>query len=117
MSKHPFDTFYIPLLLGLAAVLLPFAFVDGLAMWITVSLCTIAGLLVALAWVLAYRTRKSASLLSRGGQGGAAKSFGNGNNVTGGKGGDANTGIGGSGGNALVKGNNSVAKGGDGGSG
>ena len=115
MSKHPVETFYIPLLLSIAAALV--SSLSELPMWLTVCLYAAAGVLVIVAAVFAYRSRKSENSSGRGGSGGAAESFGNSNDVTGGKGGNANAGRGGAGGNAKVRGNNSVAKGGDGGAG
>lgn len=119
MSDHPHDTFYIPLLLGVAALLVGF----GLpALGVTVShsiawtLNVSAPVLVIAAGILAYRTRKK-SVVGRGGRGGSATTVGDGNTAHGGKGGNANGGIGGDGGHAAVRGSGSVARGGDGGAG
>lgn len=118
MSKHPFDTFYIPLLVTIAGLTvgIPLS-VNELPRWTSITLYAFALVLVIFAGVLAYHAHSQKKRLSRGGRGGTAESDGNGNTLAGGKGGDANGGIGGAGGNAIVKGNNSFARGGDGGAG
>jgi uncharacterized membrane protein YgcG len=116
MSRHPYETFYIPLLLAIATITASLALsLNALPAWAKVALYVVASVLVLFAGILAYQVRKSSKPSGRGGRGGIAESFGSGNTVTGGKGGDANSGVGGAGGNAVVRGNNSVVKGGDGG--
>lgn len=119
MSRHPYDTFYIPLALGIAMLL------GGLglpAVGVTIShtvawlLSASAVLLIGGTCVVAYKVRKNAAV-ARGGRGGTASVTGDSNVAFGGKGGDSTGGIGGAGGNATVRGNNSVARGGDGGGG
>lgn len=118
MSRHPFDTFYIPLLLTLATVAVGVPLSGNeLPRWVSIALYAFAAILVVFAGVLAYRIHSQKKHLPRGGRGGIAESYGSGNTVAGGKGGDANGGIGGAGGSAIVKGNNSFARGGDGGAG
>ena len=118
MSKHPFDTFYVPLLLAVAALAVGVSWsANELSQWVSITLYTFAAVLVVSAGVLSYRANNRKKHLSRGGRGGSAESYGSSNTVAGGKGGDANVGIGGTGGNAIVKGNNSIAQGGDGGTG
>lgn len=119
MSRHPYDTFYIPLALGIAMLL---AGLGLPAVGITIShslawlLNMCALLLIGGTCMVAYRVRKNAAA-GRGGRGGTASATGDGNVAVGGKGGDSNGGTGGAGGHATVRGNNSVARGGDGGTG
>lgn len=117
MSKHPFDTYYIPLLLTISALLMGIPFSVNVPQWVSLTLYAFAAVTVVLAGILAYRAHSQKKPSSRGGRGGSAESHGSGNTVGGGRGGDANGGIGGAGGDAIVKGNNSVARGGDGGAG
>lgn len=117
MTKHPFDTFWIPLLLGIAALAASISLPVTAPPWAGYALYATAAAMVILAGILAYRAHGQKQLSTRGGRGGSAESHGSGNTVAGGRGGDANGGIGGAGGNAIAKGNNSVARGGDGGAG
>jgi hypothetical protein len=117
MTKHPFETFWIPLLLGIAALAASVSLPVTAPPWVGYALYAAAAAMVVFAGILAYRAHGQKPLSTRGGRGGYAESHGSGNTVAGGKGGDANGGIGGGGGNAIVKGNNSVVRGGDGGAG
>jgi hypothetical protein len=117
MAKHPFGTFWIPLLISAAFLLVGFglpALSIPLSRTIVATCIAVAVLMVILAGVLAYRTQSSGG----GGSGGSAKVEGNDSSATGGRGGDNRSGGGGgAGGNASVRGNMSTAKGGDGGGG
>lgn len=118
MTKHPYETYYIPLLISFVSVVVSFIpTLNVLPTWITITVYVVSGFLLIFAGMLAYRERKSARYFKSGGRGGNATSFGTGNTVIGGNGGNANGGVGGAGGNARVKGSKSVAKGGDGGAG
>lgn len=117
MSKHPFDTFYIPLLLGIATLAASIPFSVTVPQWVGYTLYAVTAVMVVFAGILAYRAHGQKKPSTRGGRGGNAESHGSGNTAAGGKGGDANGGIGGDGGNAIVKGTNSVVRGGDGGAG
>lgn len=117
MSSDPITSFWIPLLLGVAFLLLSFALpVLGAALpkW-TAPAGVVAGLsLLAWAGAWAYRKRSGQSDRS-GGAGGDASVTGTGSSGFGGAGGTGRTGRGGKGGNATVKGQGSVARGGRGG--
>ncbi|CAG4890610.1 hypothetical protein LMG31841_01164 [Paraburkholderia saeva] len=119
MSRHPFDTFYIPLAIGIAMLLAGLGLpAIGVAISHTIAwLLNVSALLLiaGTCWV-AYRVRNNGTG-ERGGRGGNASATGDGNISIGGKGGDSTGGIGGTGGHATVRGNNSVARGGDGGAG
>lgn len=116
MPKHPYETFWIPLLLGTASVLTGLTI--SLPGWAAISLWILSAILLLLAGWTAYKIRNSPkSFRSHGGRGGSAESFGSDNTAIGGNGGDANGSIGGAGGSVSVKGKGSIAKGGNGGAG
>jgi hypothetical protein len=120
-SKHPIESFYIPLLMAIAAGFVGFALPElhiRLSSAEATALNGVAVILIVAAAVLAYRTQNlRASSGGRGGRGGDATSIGVANKVSGGHGGVANGGTGGAGGNATARGNRSVVKGGRGGAG
>lgn len=121
--KHPYETFYVPLLFLVAGALVGFAFPElhiHLSPAAATTMNALAVLLIIIAAVLAYRAlsrQPQPNAGGRGGKGGDATSIGYDNKVTGGQGGDANGGSGGAGGNATARGNRSVVKGGKGGAG
>jgi hypothetical protein len=120
-SNHPIESFYIPLLMAIAAVFVGVALPElhiKLSSAEATVLNALAVILILAAAVLAYRALKlRTSTDSRGGRGGNATSIGDANKVSGGRGGSANGGTGGAGGNATARGNRSVVKGGKGGAG
>lgn len=120
MADRSTTTFWIPLLLGAAFLVLTFALPAlpiRVAPWaLPASLVATVALLV-LAAVLAYRDRSSANARTRGGRGGNALVKGFGSEAVAGDGGAAGTGHGGDGGRATVKGDRSRAQGGRGGAG
>lgn len=117
--RHPVESFYIPLLLWIASVLVAIAqpvLQISISYGEAVAMNALAILLLVAGGLLGYRALPGAKA-GRGGQGGRATSVGDDNRATGGDGGAANGGIGGRGGDAMVRGNRSTAKGGKGGAG
>jgi hypothetical protein len=117
MSADRITSYWLPLLFGVAFLLLSFA-LSGLGVslpkW-TAPASAVAGVcLLAWAGALAYRKR-SGQFDRSGGAGGDASVTGTGSSGFGGAGGSGRTGRGGKGGNATVKGQGSVARGGRGG--
>ena len=118
MSDQPKVTYWIPLLLGLAVLILDLAIAQlkpELPWYITAAAVVAALLLIGWAGILAYQARTASAQPVNVARGGRAIVVGNKSSATGGRGGDRGIISGGTGGDAAVIGNRSVAKGGDGG--
>lgn len=118
MSKHPLDTYWIPLVMSLGIAIFFLGFAESLSFNYSIACWVLGIVLLVSAGSIAYRKHKQRQPTpSRGGTGGIGYSQGDLSEADGGNGGNANGGIGGNGGNAIAKGKGSRARGGAGGAG
>jgi len=118
MDNHPTESYWIPVLLTVAAFFAEWgapAILKSPTEQVVLTCRIVAVVLLVVAGALAYRSQRQRSLRG-GGRGGSAQVRGHDSEAVGGAGGRSSSGgLAGDGGSACVKGNRSRARGGAGG--